>query len=95
MFTHGSDVLRPLGVPVRPADEQTRLVAERYRGLGFLFGARAAAKVRFVATDAGSSVGPEEGPVAEGPGIAVLLALAGRLAGVADLVGPGADVLRR
>lgn len=94
-FVHGSDALRPAGGTPRPADDRTRAVAEAYRRLGFAFGARPAAKVRFTATDAGWSVGPVDGPAADGPGEAVLLALAGRPAGVADLTGPGADRLRR
>ena len=93
-FTHGSDALRPTGGTPRPADDRTRVVAEAYRRWGFVFGSRPAAKVRFTADDAGWSVGPEGGPAAHGPGEAVLLALAGRPEGVADLTGPGADRLR-
>jgi len=94
-LTHGSDALRPVGGTPRPADDRTRVVAEAYRRWGFVFGSRPAAKVRFTADDAGWSVGPEAGPVAHGPGEAVLLALAGRPEGVADLTGPGADRLQR
>lgn len=94
VYVHGSDALRAVGQPGRPADARTGLVAERYRGLGIAFGARSASKVRFTATDAGWSVGPDDGPPASGPGEAVLLALAGRPAGVADLTGAGVDRLR-
>ncbi|HEX7131881.1 MAG TPA: maleylpyruvate isomerase family mycothiol-dependent enzyme [Iamia sp.] len=94
-FVHGSDVLRPTGGTPRPADERTLAVAVFYRRTGFAFGSRPAAKVRFTADDAGWSVGPEDGPPAHGPGEAVLLALAGRPEGVADLTGPGADRLSR
>lgn len=94
-FVHGSDVLRPNGGTPRPADDRTLVVATAYRRMGFVFGARAAAKVRFTADDAGWSIGPEDGPAAHGPGEAVLLALAGRPEGVADLTGLGVDVLTR
>lgn len=94
-FTHGSDVLRPSGGTPRPADERTLEVARFYRRVGFAFGARPARRVRFTADDAGWSVGPDDGPTAHGPGEAVLLALAGRPEGVADLTGPGTDLLRR
>lgn len=94
-FTHGSDVLRPTGGTPRPADDRTLVVATLYRRLGFVFGARAARAVRFTADDAGWSIGPEDGPAAHGPGEAVLLALAGRPEGGADLTGPGVEVLRR
>lgn len=95
VLAHGSDALRPAGLDPRPADERTGLVADAYRGIGFVFGSHRASKVRFTAGDAGWSVGPTDGPAARGPGEAVLLALAGRPAGVADLDGPGADLLRR
>ncbi len=94
-FTHGSDALRPVGGTPRPADERTLVVAESYRRLGFVFGARAARGVRFTAADAGWSIGPEDGPTAHGQGEAVLLALAGRPEGVADLTGPGVAILRK
>lgn len=95
VLAHGSDVARPTSLDPRPADERTGLVADAYRGIGFVFGSRRAAKVRFTADDAGWAVGPTDGPAAHGPGEAVLLALAGRPEGVADLDGPGAEVLRR
>jgi uncharacterized protein (TIGR03083 family) len=94
-FVHGSDALRATGGTPRPADDRTLVVARSYLRLGFAFGARSAKAVRFTADDAGWSVGPDDGPTAHGPGEAVLLALAGRPEGVADLTGPGADLLRR
>lgn len=92
-LAHGSDALRGAGRPVRPADERTRVAAATYRRVGAVFGARRAAKVRFTATDAGWSVGPEHGSAADGPGEAVLLAVAGRPEGTADLTGPGIALL--
>jgi len=94
VLVHGSDALRPAGGERRPADDLTGLVADAYRGVGFVFGARPAAKVRFTADDADWSVGPADGPEASGPGEAVLLALAGRPEGAADLSGPGTALLR-
>lgn len=95
MDVHGSDVLRPTGGQPRPADDRARPVAELYRRIGISFRARSTGRVRFTAEDAGWSVGPAEGPEARGPGEAVLLTLAGRPEGVADLVGPGVEHLRR
>lgn len=97
-FVHGSDALRPVGATPRPADGRTQVVAAAYhRRLALAFGAReawAARRVRFTADDAGWSVGPEGGPEAHGPGEAVLLALAARPEGIADLTGPGVAGLR-
>lgn len=95
VLTHGSDVLRGAGAPTRPADDRTRVAAATYRRVGAVFGVGSTAKVRFTATDAGWSVGPDDGPTAEGLGEAVLLALAGRPEGTEDLIGPGTDLLSR
>lgn len=93
VLAHGSDALRGALAPTRPADGCTRLAADTYRRSGALFGVRRSARVRLTATDAGWSIGPEDGPAATGPGEAVLLALAGRPEGTADLEGPGAALL--
>lgn len=94
VLTHRIDALRPVGGTRRAPDERTRTAADAYRNIGLVFGVgRAARKVRFVASDAGWAVGPEDGPEATGPGDAVLLALAGRREGRMDLSGPGARLL--
>ena len=93
VLAHGSDALRGAGAPTRPADERTRVAAEAYRRTGLVFGVRRAGRARLTASDAGWSVGPEDGPAASGPGEAVLLALAGRPEGTAELDGPGTELL--
>ena len=95
VIVHGVDALRPIGGDEPTvAPERTLVVAEAYRNIGFVFGARRTARgVRFVATDAGWAVGPASGAEARGAAVDVLLALAGRTAGRVALGGPGADLL--
>jgi uncharacterized protein (TIGR03083 family) len=87
-LVHQQDIRRPLG---RPREiPQDRLVAclDASPRLGSVFGAKRRTKgLRFVATDVDWSWG--EGPVVEGPGEALLLAMLGREAARADLAGPG------
>jgi uncharacterized protein (TIGR03083 family) len=90
---HHQDIRRPLGRPrVVPPD---RLVAalEVVPGLGGFVGAKKrVAGLRLIATDLDWSHG--RGPVVSGPGEAILLAASGRPAGLAELDGAGATVLR-
>ena len=96
VIVHGIDALRPVGGEEPERDgERTEAVAHVYRRIGPVFGTgRVARRVRFDATDAGWSIGPDDGPVAAGTATDVLLALAGRPGGRAALTGPGADLLR-
>ena len=88
---HHQDIRRALGHPRKIPPE--RLIA----ALNFAPRARAlpapanARNLRLVATDIDWAHG--SGPEVTGPGEALLLALAGRRCGLADLSGPGLDVL--
>ncbi len=92
---HGQDIRRPLGLPADLRPEPMRA------SLGFLIGGRAVgfvpkglpAGLRFEATDLGWAAGA--GPVVQGPGEAVLLALTGRPAALPDLSGDGLPILTR
>ena len=92
-LVHHQDIRRPLGRPrTIPAD---RLVAalDATPRLGTVFGAKGRTKgLRFEATDVDWSWGT--GPVVEGPGEAILMAMLGRRAAIADLRGPGVEQLR-
>ncbi|WP_305091482.1 maleylpyruvate isomerase family mycothiol-dependent enzyme [Prescottella sp. R16] len=88
---HHQDIRRALGHPRTVPDE--RLVA----ALEFAPRARAlpapanVRRLHLVATDVDWSYGA--GPEVRGPGEALLVALAGRRQGLADLDGPGFDIL--
>ncbi|MDG4800708.1 maleylpyruvate isomerase family mycothiol-dependent enzyme [Micromonospora sp. WMMD980] len=90
---HGQDIRRPLGLPADLDPDRLRI------SLDFLTGGRAVgfvdrrrvAGLRFEATDLGWSAG--DGPVVRGPGAALLLALTGRRAALADLTGEGVATL--
>jgi uncharacterized protein (TIGR03083 family) len=92
---HHQDMRRPLGLP--------RVIpAERLKGVldaiitpkgGVNIGSRQrAAGLRLTATDAGWAHG--NGPRIEGPGEALIMALAGRAAGLAELEGDGLPILQ-
>ncbi|WP_229070570.1 maleylpyruvate isomerase family mycothiol-dependent enzyme [Actinoplanes sp. DH11] len=92
---HRQDIRRPLGLP-------SDLLPDRMRvSLGFLTGGRAVgftpknrpAGLRFETTDVDWAHGA--GPLVRGAGEAVMLALCGRRAALADLTGDGVEVLRR
>ncbi|QLQ40463.2 maleylpyruvate isomerase family mycothiol-dependent enzyme [Micromonospora robiginosa] len=90
---HGQDIRHPLGLPADLDPDRLRI------SLDFLTGGRAVgfvdrrrvAGLRFEATDLGWSAG--DGPVVRGPGAALLLALTGRRAALADLSGEGVATL--
>lgn len=87
LVVHGQDIARPLGVqhtspPTVVAASLGFLVGHRFMG-----GPRRLAGVRVVSTDTGWSTG--HGPEVRGPDIDLLLAVAGRHAGLDALEGPG------
>lgn len=86
---HQQDIRRPLGRlrQIEPQALRFAVVAPPLRGFWRVRG------TRVVATDVDWSYG--RGAEVRGPGEAVLLTLAGRVAAHADLAGPGVDLLRR
>nr|WP_281385921.1 maleylpyruvate isomerase family mycothiol-dependent enzyme [Nocardioides luti] len=93
-LVHVQDIVIPLGLTDHRPAERWRptldfLLSWRAR-VGFL--PRAAPALRYVATDLDWSHG--DGPVVEGPGAALGLALMRRTPRLGDLAGPGAETLR-
>ena len=89
---HHQDIRRPLGL-VREIPPERLTVALEFARTAPPIGARKRiAGLRLVATDLGWAAG--DGPSVEGPGEAVLMAMAGRRGVVDELSGPGAATLR-
>lgn len=92
VVVHGQDIRRPLGLAHEVEPEHLRVALDRMaRGaLGFVPRSRVAG-LRFEATDLDWSAG--EGALVRGPAEALLLAITGRPAALADLEGDGVDLL--
>jgi uncharacterized protein (TIGR03083 family) len=92
ILVHGADVARPLGVPYDPPAEALVAVADFYQGAQPLIGAKKrVAGLRLVGTDTDWRTG--DGPEVRGPTLSLLLAMAGRRAGLDDLQGDGVATL--
>ncbi|MFC8191712.1 maleylpyruvate isomerase family mycothiol-dependent enzyme [Cellulomonas sp. NPDC057328] len=93
VVVHAQDVRRPLGFATTPSVEAVTAVAEFYVRRDFaVHSATAARGLRLEATDGPFAAG--EGPLVRGTTLALVMAMAGRVAYVDDLAGPGVDVLR-
>jgi uncharacterized protein (TIGR03083 family) len=92
VLIHASDIRRPLAVKHGyPADAAVR-VADSYKNSNLVMGAkRRIAGVRLRADDAEWSHG--DGPEVTGPMMSLLLVMAGRKDGIADLSGEGVATL--
>lgn len=93
VIVHSEDIRRAVddGPGEYPA-EHLLAVADAYRKVGMGLGAKKRiAGLRLQATDADWSTG--DGPLVTGPLLSLVLAMAGRAAGRADLGGPGAAEL--
>ena len=90
---HAEDIRRPLGIVHEYPLGALVTVADAYKGSNVVAGAkRRIAGLTLRATDTDWSTG--SGPVVSGPILALLMAMAGRQAGVDDLEGEGAAELR-
>jgi uncharacterized protein (TIGR03083 family) len=89
---HQQDIRRPLGLDRRIPPERLTAALAFARTAPPVGARKRIAGLRLVATDVGWSAG--DGPAVEGPGEAVLLAMAGRGAVLDELSGPGAATLR-
>ncbi|MEO6205119.1 MAG: maleylpyruvate isomerase family mycothiol-dependent enzyme [Mycobacteriales bacterium] len=91
-IVHGEDIRRPLGLMrAYPAASVTR-VLDFYKKSNTLLGTKKRiAGVTLKATDLDWSHG--SGPLVEGPALSLLMAGTGRRAHLADLTGPGVEVL--
>lgn len=90
---HQQDIRRPLGLLRAIPPERLEVVLRFAVWAPPLRGALRTRGVRLVATDLDWSWG--RGPEVHGPGEALLMAMAGRGAALADLAGPGMEKLSR
>ena len=84
---HQQDIRRPLGLPRTISIEPLRIALDFTKWAPRLLGAVRVRGVRLVATDLDWAHG--KGPEVRGSGEALLMAMAGRRAALADLDGPG------
>lgn len=89
---HAEDIRRPLGLKREYPTEATTMVADFYAGSNALIGTKRRIEgVKLVSTDAAWTHG--SGPEVSGPMIALLMAMTGRKAALADLTGEGVATL--
>jgi uncharacterized protein (TIGR03083 family) len=88
VVVHGEDIRRPLGLTGGPGIPALTAVAEFYASRNFAVASRTVADgLRLSATDGPFTAGA--GPVVTGPTLALVMAMAGRPAALADLTGDG------
>ena len=93
-IAHGADILRPLGRSVAPDPEALRVVLTFLAsGKARRFGAVDVRPISLAATDLDSEAFGAGGALLSGPSVSLVGALLGRRAFLADLTGPGVDVL--
>jgi uncharacterized protein (TIGR03083 family) len=91
-FVHAEDIRRPLGIKHSyPLPYVTRVITLYSHSNAIIGGKKRVDGVTLKATDTEFAVG--SGPVAEGPAVSLMLVASGRKAALADLSGPGVDVL--
>ena len=91
IVVHGEDIRRPLGIDhayptTSIAEAVSHLLGDRSSG-----GKKRLKGLTLAATDVEFSIG--DGPLVEGPALALLLAASGRSARLDELSGPGASQL--
>lgn len=92
IVVHSEDIRRPLGLPGETSPEATVACLEMFQGASFPIGSKKRiAGLRLIATDVDWSHG--EGAEVSGPGLALMLAMTGRAAGLDDLRGDGLTTL--
>jgi uncharacterized protein (TIGR03083 family) len=92
-FAHGEDIRRPLGIPHEyPVAEVARVVRFYAKSNAIIGGRDRVAGVTLRATDTDLTVG--DGPLVEGPALALMLAASGRMSALDELSGPGVETLR-
>jgi uncharacterized protein (TIGR03083 family) len=93
-IVHAEDIRRPLGIAHEyPVAAVTRVLDMYVRSNAIIGGKKRVAGVTLKATDAAWTHG--SGPLVEGPALALLLAVTGRATALADLSGPGVELLAR
>jgi len=93
IVVHGEDVRRPLGLAGAPSVEAATGAARFLVSRDFTVASRTAVRgLRLEATDGGFAVG--DGPLVRGRTVALVMAMAGRVAYLDDLAGAGVPTLR-
>jgi uncharacterized protein (TIGR03083 family) len=94
VVVHGCDLLQPVGRSLAVGPDALRVVLPFVVGRAGTrgFGAAKVDDLRFVATDVDQTAGGA-GPTVEGPARSLVAAVLGRTPFMADLSGPGAEVL--
>ncbi|MFN8051762.1 MAG: maleylpyruvate isomerase family mycothiol-dependent enzyme [Acidimicrobiales bacterium] len=91
-IVHHQDIRRALDLPRIIDPAPLRVALDRYTGVNsFTGGKKRTRGLRLIAIDVGWSHG--SGPEVHGTGEAILLASVGRAAALADLTGPGVEIL--
>jgi uncharacterized protein (TIGR03083 family) len=94
VVVHSDDIRRPLGIPSTNSPQVLMACLGMYKNAGFPFGTKNRIDgLRLVATDVDWAHGA--GPEVAGPGLALVMAMTGRVAGLDDLGGEGLATLRR
>ena len=88
---HQQDIRRPLGLPRQIPEERLRAALDTARSAPTLSATKLIKGLTLRATDLDWSTG--DGPVVDGPGEALLMAMAGRAGLASELAGPGAATL--
>ena len=92
-LVHAEDIRRPLGIAHDYPLASVTAVTEFYAGSNVLIGGKRRVEgLSLRATDTDWSHG--SGPLVEGPALALMVATTGRKAALADLTGPGVEILR-
>ena len=92
IVVHGQDIRRPLGLDREPAIEWTTTVAEFFVSRNFAVNSRkVAVGLRWEATDGPFRSGA--GPTVRGTTEALVMVLAGRRAGLAEVTGDGVETV--
>jgi uncharacterized protein (TIGR03083 family) len=93
VVVHSDDIRRPLGIPSDTSSAVLMACLGMYQNAGFPFGTKKRIDgLRLVATDVDWAHGT--GPEVTGPGLALVTAMTGRVAGLDDLGGEGLTTLR-
>jgi uncharacterized protein (TIGR03083 family) len=94
IMVHGEDIRRALGSKGEHPRGHLIALADAYRKTGKpLNGKKRSTGLKFVADDIEWSVG--DGPEVLGPTMSLVLAMVGRQKALADLSGPGVDLIRQ
>jgi uncharacterized protein (TIGR03083 family) len=94
IVVHSDDIRRPLGLPNDVSPETVIACLEMYKNASFPVGTKKRIEgLRLVASDVGWSHG--SGPEVTGPGMAMMMMMTGRRAGLDDLTGDGLATLRQ